>query len=344
MIIEHKTSDFKKYLQVFCDVLKIKPQGDYVFLNEKKGNGFIYADIFTNGISIMISDLELKEEIIISRNIQNNTLFFILFFNESSSLTKVENRNEQAEDIINLDSSFTILASSFKPQKSVLPANLRVKSFAILFTKQAIQSLFGTKITDKFITGYFSSFLKKDFAYPLTAENRSILKESVENIIDHPLNKAFIENRAMLLLEKFMISLILKLQFEQVSTILKDEIIKRLIIAESMLIKDFSKSPPTIDMLSKACAMSPTKFKNDFKALYGLPVFEYYQKNRIQYARHLLKNDNYSIKEVGIMVGYSNLGHFAAAFKKEFNVLPGEMKKSNKLSVYNLEEEQKLVM
>src|SRR5204863_1968519 len=95
----------------------------------------------------------------------------------------------------------------------------------------------------------------------------------------------------------------------------KEEEISRLVKAETMLLENFSKVPPTISQLSRECAMSPTKFKNDFKALYGLPVYEYYQKHRMAYARSLIQEDNYAIKEVGIMVGYSNLGHFAAAFK-----------------------------
>jgi AraC-like DNA-binding protein len=42
-------------------------------------------------------------------------------------------------------------------------------------------------------------------------------------------------------------------------------------------------------------------------------------------ARLLLTETLHSIKEVGIMVGYSNLSHFAVSFKKEFGVLPSEL-------------------
>src|SRR5204863_5073225 len=77
--------------------------------------------------------------------------------------------------------------------------------------------------------------------------------------------------------------------------------------------------------LSKVATMSPTKLKKDFKAMYGLPIYEYFQKNRMMRAKVLLMEGGYAVKEVGMMVGYSNLGHFAASFKKEFGVLPSEM-------------------
>jgi transcriptional regulator GlxA family with amidase domain len=59
--------------------------------------------------------------------------------------------------------------------------------------------------------------------------------------------------------------------------------------------------------------------------MYGLPIYEYYQKNRMIRARSLLLEGRYAIKEVGIMVGYSNLGHFAGSFRKEFGLLPSEV-------------------
>jgi AraC-like DNA-binding protein len=46
----------------------------------------------------------------------------------------------------------------------------------------------------------------------------------------------------------------------------------------------------------------------------------------MQMARDLLLSGDFSVKEVGIQVGYSNLSNFAAAFKKEFHLLPSEIR------------------
>lgn len=336
MLIEHKATDFKKYLQVFADVLKLKPDGNFVHLNEKSGNGFLYADIFTSGISVLISDMELKEELTISRHGQHYTHFFILLINEN--ITKeTKNNADETEDVFNLGSSMSRLVSSFLPNTSILPAKSRAKSFAILFNKQTLLELFGAEVTDKFVSGYFSSFLKQDFTAPVDTESRSILHETVAEIFDHPLSKTFIENRTLLLLEKFMLNFLLKMPKQTAGSSLRDDEVNRLMLAETMLLKDYSNHPPTIDILSRACAMSPTKFKNDFKTLYGLPVFEYYQKNRMQHARSLLRKNANTIKEIGAMVGYTNLGHFAAAFKKEFGILPSEMQQVEKVDMQDAE-------
>ena len=43
-------------------------------------------------------------------------------------------------------------------------------------------------------------------------------------------------------------------------------------------------------------------------------------------AREMLLTGDFSVKEVGLQVGYSNLSNFAAAFRKEFRVLPSEIR------------------
>nr|WP_283016301.1 AraC family transcriptional regulator [Panacibacter microcysteis] len=127
------------------------------------------------------------------------------------------------------------------------------------------------------------------------------------------------------MIEKLVTGFIAKLENNNQFIKLKDDEINRLIRVESLLVKDYSGAPPTIAALSKIAAMSPTKLKRDFKAMYGLPIYEYYQKNRMIRARSLLLEGKYAVKEVGIMVGYSNLGHFAGSFRKEFGLLPSEI-------------------
>jgi AraC-like DNA-binding protein len=78
--------------------------------------------------------------------------------------------------------------------------------------------------------------------------------------------------------------------------------------------------------------MSPSKLKKQFKDVYGMPIYEYFQKNRMQKAREMLLEGNRSVKAVGMELGFSNLSNFSLAFKKEFDELPSELLKSNALT------------
>ena len=59
-----------------------------------------------------------------------------------------------------------------------------------------------------------------------------------------------------------------------------------------------------------------------------MKLYEYYNRNRLEKAKDLLQSGKYSVKEVGMDIGFSNLSNFAKAFKKEFGILPNEMLKS----------------
>ena len=120
--------------------------------------------------------------------------------------------------------------------------------------------------------------------------------------IDHPLRMNFIQNRILLLLEKFIIKLYQRKEVTAGKVKSNEDEIARLMKVEGLLVRDFSIAPPTIDELSRISAMSPTKLKNDFKQVYGMPIYEYYQKNRMLRGKIAVVEGKYSIKEVGIMV------------------------------------------
>ena len=72
--------------------------------------------------------------------------------------------------------------------------------------------------------------------------------------------------------------------------------------------------------------MSSTKLKKRFKEVYGMKLYEYYNNNRLKKAKALLENGEASVKEAALQIGFANLSNFSKAFKKEFGVLPKQMK------------------
>lgn len=287
------------------------------------GDGFFYAENFSTGFSCLVSKLKMAEDFIITKYAHPNSQYFILLFSESLNDDSEKQIQEQI-DAFNVGQHLVRFTSSTLRTQSKLPVGKESRIVSILFTKQFLLSYIGQNKTDEFLSTYYASFIKTPYMAPMTAEYRIWLNEIFQETWEHPFRHLFLENRLLLLVEKFIAQFmapsksIRKLSFN-------DEEVSRLVRAESALLKDYGTPPPTIDMLARMCAMSATKFKNDFKSLYGMPVYEYYQKNRMLHAHSLLIQEDYNIKEVGMMCGYSNLGHFAAAFKKEFGMLPSEV-------------------
>lgn len=84
---------------------------------------------------------------------------------------------------------------------------------------------------------------------------------------------------------------------------------------------------PSLESLAHEVFMSTSKLKNLFKQVYGHTLYDYYNKSRLQRARDLLINGQVSIKQAGSEIGFSNLSHFAKAFRKEFGLLPRDLVK-----------------
>lgn len=323
--LRYSDSVYTDFIQTCARLFNTKAEQNYLDIPANYGSGYMTSYMLPEGISVMLGETTFKEDIFLFRTPSPNHQFFILQFNETFAVKENQAQKVVEKDIERVEQNMVLLTNSLIQSKFLLPAHTRVRTVKLIFEKQHLLNLIPQETADKFITLYFSNIAKKANIEAIDAAYRVLLNEVLRVNGDHPLKFTFIQNRVLLLLERFLIHFVSRLQESEKSFKMKDDEISRLIKVESLLVKDFSVSPPTINELSKISAMSPTKLKKDFKSMYGLPLYEYFQKNRMMRAKDLLLEEKYAIKEVGMMVGYSNLGHFAASFKKEFGVLPSEL-------------------
>lgn len=80
----------------------------------------------------------------------------------------------------------------------------------------------------------------------------------------------------------------------------------------------------SLDDVSRIVDISPFYFSKLFKQEVGKNFIEYLTDVRLQNAKILLNNPQYSIKEVCVMSGYSDPNYFSRIFKKYEGVTPSE--------------------
>ena len=95
--------------------------------------------------------------------------------------------------------------------------------------------------------------------------------------------------------------------------------------AKAYIQENFQKDI-SLDDVSRHVDISPYYFSKLFKQEDGRTFIEYLTGIRIQEARKLLKNPGLSIKEIGIMCGYSDPNYFSRIFKKYEGVTPSEFR------------------
>ena len=96
--------------------------------------------------------------------------------------------------------------------------------------------------------------------------------------------------------------------------------------ARAIILKDLSIYD-SIPALAKKAGTNPYTLKKIFKENYGTSIFQFSRKERIEYAKKLLQETNYTLQTIGDLVGYSEGNNFQVAFKGVVGMTPGEYRK-----------------
>lgn len=330
--MQFEKPDFVELLHLLGHNFKSRVTDNQLTVNSAFGKGYCWAEKLPSGITVLVSDTCLKECLTVDRP-EGEEHYFTLQFNEEAAdetdVTVKSKRNAAEFE------SFVKLSHTLIPETFVFPSTKRLRSVKFFFNKEHLSTLVGKQAFEEVLSQYFPIVMKSENIEPIATEYRVMLDDLWTDKMNQPLRLNYIQNRVLLLLEKYIVKLYERKDLKGKKVKRSDDETLRLMKVEALLVKNFTVAPPTIDELSRISAMSPTKLKNDFKGLYGLPIYEYYQKNRMLKAKSLLVLAKYTIKEVGIMVGYSNLSHFANTFRKEFGFLPSEIAAKDGVLIYS---------
>jgi AraC-like DNA-binding protein len=270
------------------------------------GEGYIRAGHLPAGLSYVIMDFSLNDELVLSR-LGSSPAGLCLFFYPAP-----------------------LLSSTLKEDETVMPRESRIKRVGLFFPATFLHRHIRRDILDCLFR-YIDSHQTPDAKDPFSFEYNPMLEDifGIEN--DSALLHLTLHNRVLLLAEKFLHSFLSRETYSpNGKTWVKSK--EKDLQALKNIVQILSDSQlgqfPSIDTLSRTAMMSSTKLKTRFKQIYGMKLYEFYNRNRLEQAREMLRTGNYSVKQVGINIGFSNLSNFAKAFRKEFGLLPKEVLKN----------------
>lgn len=92
-------------------------------------------------------------------------------------------------------------------------------------------------------------------------------------------------------------------------------------------IRENYDKPLTLKLLAANSYCNPTYLSHLFKEKMNISITEYINNIRIQKAKELIDITSKSITEIGMMVGFNDLGYFGRVFKNIVGVSPKEYRK-----------------
>jgi AraC-like DNA-binding protein len=317
--------DHTEYLHLLAGAMGVQVKDKTIWLPRDIGTGYIKVEELVNGLQVLFNECTIHTPVLFHRN-QSDGNGYTLRFDEVRNLKAL---SVKIGDMVLEDNtaiySGAFLSNSFSELEYIVNADIESRSINIYFTNDWLDQYSGIKTTGTFLKDALVAPGSAIHFEVLTLEYRELMEEIFELKPVHPVYKAVLQNRVMLLLEKFLRGLYMKLVNPSYGYGIADEELKRMVRIEAILVKDLGVAPPPVSELARIAMMSETKLKYTFKRIYQHGLYEYYQKNRMLKARQLLAQKRNAVKEVGMQLGFKNLSNFTIAFKKEFNILPSQL-------------------
>jgi len=322
--IEYNHIDYAELLNDFASHFNCKCIGNTLHLPPDIADGYMKLVELPNGLQGIISNYTVHQEILFQRNkIQGE--YFTLRFDEVLIPETADAEKINLQPNVNLIRSAVYLGSAKYDWLFLSTTGTKVKGVNIFFSKEWLEQFLAVESVGDMIKKYLSLKMSAFNYEPMDMEYKRILAEIVNSNQENVYSSMVVQNRIMLLLERFFTRIYYKMSDLHFDVRLTNDDINSIKSVSKALLSDFSVDPPGINKLAKMAAMSPSKLKISFKEIYGLPVYQYFQKHRMNKAKAMLLSRKYTVKDVGIEVGYNNLSNFAKAFKKSFDQLPSDL-------------------
>lgn len=84
--------------------------------------------------------------------------------------------------------------------------------------------------------------------------------------------------------------------------------------------------PPKIDEIAHSLNSNQTQIQKTFTQVYKTSIYQYYLQKRMEEAKRLIESGDYTISEVGELLGYKNMGNFSKKFKEFYKHPPKHFK------------------
>jgi len=200
---------------------------------------------------------------------------------------------------------------------------------------RTLHIVFSSQFLDKLLPvfQYLEEWLASDSPQPRLLFNiHSWLPEQLKNVIDTLLHCSYINGqrqfyREIKAMEFFCLGLAPNANEITPAVKLTRRNIELIHRSKHIMDTNFDRHI-TIASIVRQTGMNEFKLKAGFKQIFGISMFEYLMKTRMQTARNLLLETDKPIKEIAVLTGYATKQSFLNAFKRYFHDTPGAFRKN----------------
>lgn len=320
---EHQSADFGDLVNLLAKRLHTKVQNGRLVFPKAFADGYVQYIKLPNGLQVNIIQCKTNVPWFFTRLRHEEEEYYTLRFDDITIPGKMAiGIQGEVEEKCTQRFSVAYLTSSLFDWHYQADAGTRLRAINVLIPKEWLGRFLGIDLYQQILPAYIALRSRSLAMEPLDPYYKELMDELINNHSQAVFPTLFVMNRVQMLMERFFNHIHTRVSMVDVQSHYKNDDVRAVMAMEKEMLSDFSAKPLAIDLLSRKAAMSATKFKNLFKSVFGIPVYEYYQLKRMQKASELLASGKYSVRETGMLVGYQNISNFSAAFKKHFKKPP----------------------
>lgn len=324
---KYKLTSYTDFLPQLAASFNTTVAYNMLLIPPQYGAGYFHVSELSNGLQALTYDFVLKEDLVLQRQKDEHAEYYTLVLDsfENNTGFAISIGSEQTSAKVERSNLF-YLSSFLYNVESILYKNVHVQGIRIFLTAAWMHKYLQLKENENVLEKYINLKSAGIWYKPVDEEIKNLLQDILKGVNDPLL---FHENKIFRLVVLFFEWLYDEMKIISDKSGISRNDIERAQKVENILTVDVTKIPPTVKELAREVNMSESKLKKIFKAVYGLPPYEYFQIKRMHKAKIMLLSGNYSVKDIGYTLGYANLSNFTLAFKKVFAQLPSEVLKSN---------------
>jgi AraC-like DNA-binding protein len=324
-VFEYRYDDYKLLIDDMANQLGVTLKNDTLVLPKSVADGYYRLLTLPNGLQANLINCTFNCDWYLHRK-NNDEEFYTLRFDEftipGKLIMSIDNQRQIERQTVK---SLIYLTSSRFDFSYLGTKGTRARAINILLKPAFISRYLGLATENNILCSYLALKAESYNIEHIDMDYQRLMNEILYPDVQNPFPDLYLLNRVQLLIEKFFTRLHGLANKQPLTLKLSNADINRIMQVAHLLTDDFTGKPPSIAQLAKASAMSVSSFKTNFKLIYGQPVYTYYQERRLQKARELLISGKYNVREAGEAIAYDNSSNFITAFKKQFNVSPGEV-------------------
>lgn len=327
MEIRFKSSECNKgeLVKVFKKDFKNSGIEEYEYSEFDEGVVGLVTETHLNNAYVLCQDYSNNNTETSTLEVQQSEPVLLLQFVLEGNVTCCFNEEEV--------SSFSLSSNSYN--LFYIPTSKRLYRYTtknkhvlnIYFSETFIQNKLGYCFINSFKNYHKAKKESLPFAFfdgglNMSIQLRAIIDECLQSSFDGIAKQSFMEAK---LTELVLLSLIKNKTEENVFELSSDD--RENLKKVEHYIHSHLKKELNISELSLMAGLNTSKFKKTFKNVYETTVFKYITSLRIEKAKKLILEENYTIAQASYEVGYKNPQHFTVAFKKKLGYLPSQLKK-----------------